>query len=298
MLTDKELIKAVQEAAGDDYRVYGELGRESDQRVALLALDLASNALLVLIVTAVNSADGATDLAVEVRTELDSGVPDAGAFCTHCGAKLRPWARFCGRCGTDATGRGGTGDTDVAQLRGAVEEAIAVEYELLGEMHRKEGGGAVFFARNRATRKIVALRLNRTGGTGEFELGETMILKKGVPGRPVDSAGSVSVTQILRKLDPGPAGSRSGGIPVIEPPRTAPRPVRPQFELDAAAAAPVRPQSEPRYQPTPARPAPAPPQEQKPPVDVGAMVRKGTPFFVGLGVVAVLAALAWAALTL
>ncbi len=301
MLSDKELIQAVQDAAGTEYSVFGELGRDSDDRVALLALDRAANALIVLVVHATLATDGSTELSVDLRTELDAGVPDAGAFCTNCGAKLRPWARFCGRCGTDATGRGGTGDTDVAQLRGAVEAAIAAEYELLGEMHRKEGGGAVFFARNRATRKIVALRLNRVLGTGEFELDETMILKKGPNTRPAESGVSVSVTQVLRKLDSGPGAARSGGVPAVDharPPYAPPRQAAgPAFDLEAPPPH--------RHSPEPWQPATRPNVQERQSAqpspalrDFGPIVRRGTPVLVGTGVIAMLALLAWAALSL
>lgn len=61
----------------------------------------------------------------------------------------------------------------------AVKDAAASEYEILGEMGRGERGSVVYLARERATGKLVALRLRPDGG--EFELSVVRELDSTVP---------------------------------------------------------------------------------------------------------------------
>src|SRR5688500_14730595 len=169
MLSDRELLAAVQEAA-HDYPVFGELGRQGDKLAALLARERASQRLVVLMVQGSTGSGGETELTIEVKDQLDARIPDSGTKCPACGATLRPWVRFCTRCGHDVTGQGAVTPEEREALRAAVMSAVESEYEFLGEMRRSEGGGDVFFARERATSRIAALRLNRSGAEGEFEL--------------------------------------------------------------------------------------------------------------------------------
>jgi len=233
MLSDRELLAAVQEAA-EDYTVYGELGRHGDALAALLARERVGRQLVVLMVSSSTDSGGETELSIEVKQELDARVPDGGTKCPACGAPLRPWVRFCTRCGHDVTGQGAVTAVERTELREAVMAAVESEYEFLGEIRRGEGGGDVFFARERATGRIAALRLNRSKADGEFELGETNILRKAPSVKP--AAALVSVTQILRKLDPdtGSAmGNPAGGSPLrpvpsaAKPPSAAPSLVPP-----------------------------------------------------------------------
>lgn len=197
MLSDRELLAAVQEAA-DDYTVYGELGRHGDSLAALLARERAGGRLVVLMVSASTNPAGEMELSIEVKEQLDARIPDGGTKCPACGAVLRPWVRFCTRCGHDVTGQGAVSDSERTALRAAVMSAVEADYEFLGEIRRSEGGGDVFFARERSSGRIAALRLNRSASDGEFELGETNILRRAPAAKPA----LVSVTQLLRKLEP------------------------------------------------------------------------------------------------
>ena len=227
MLSDRELLAAVQEAA-DDYTVYGELGRQGDSLAALLARERVGERLVVLMVSASTSSTGDVDLSIEVTHQLNAHVPDGGTKCPACGVQLRPWVRFCTHCGHDVTGQGAVTAAERAELRDAVVDAVEGDYEYLGEIRRSEGGGDVFFARERSSGRIAALRLNRSRSDGEFELGETNILRKVPSDKPVKPA-LVSVTQLLRKLEPdaepplpsaGGAGALAGAVR-SEPARVA-----------------------------------------------------------------------------
>jgi TPR repeat protein len=70
----------------------------------------------------------------------------------------------------------GAGDDDLLR---AVKEAAAAEYEILGEMGRGERGSVVYLARERASQKLVALKLRPDGG--EYELSVVRELDASVP---------------------------------------------------------------------------------------------------------------------
>jgi hypothetical protein len=232
MLSDQELLSAVQDAA-DDFIVYGELGRQGASLAALLARRRVERKLVVLMVNASTNAQGEIELSIDVKDELDARIPDGGTKCPACGATLRPWVRFCTRCGHDVTGKGAVSPEEREAMRNAVMSAVEEDYEYLGEIRRSEGGGDVFFARERASGRIAALRLNASQANGEFELGETNILRKAPAPQPARGS-VVSVTQLLRKLEPDPVPAQRSGAG-----RTPPR------ELAAAESSPVRPPIQP-----------------------------------------------------
>lgn len=252
MISDLELLNAVREATSEAFVVYGELGRDETAGVALLARDISTSDLVVLVVSATTDGDDEVELNVDLRTELDARVPDAGAFCGACGTRLRPWGRFCPNCGRDATGQSEDPGADPAELRAAVEESISGDYEFLGEMRRKDGGGRVYFGREKRGGRIAALRLTRTGAEGEFALDETRLIKRS---KSAESGVSVSVTQLLRPLVTG----------VVEAPvqvglSSDPKPL-PQMQVGLS--------SDPN-RPSPKQPGPKPLDPNRvPPVQVG-----------------------------
>ncbi|MEP6832393.1 MAG: zinc ribbon domain-containing protein [Gemmatimonas sp.] len=176
MISDLDLLQAVKESTSDAYVVYGELGREESVGLGLLALDRATNELVVLVVSTTTGTDGEVELGIDVRTELDTLVPKAGTVCVSCETPLRSGARFCQNCGTEVQAQDGLSDADPADMRGAVQDSISGDYELLGEMRRKESAGRVYFVREKSSGGITALRLKQGVVAGEFELAETRVM--------------------------------------------------------------------------------------------------------------------------
>lgn len=296
MISDLDLLQAVKEATSEEFVVYGELGREKTSRVALLALDRARQVLVVLVVSATTAKDGTVELGVDVREELDARVPDNGTFCVGCGTRLRPWGRYCQHCGLDVLGNGGTGDMDTADMREAVNEAITGDYELLGEMRRKESGGLVYFARERSTGRIAALRLSKGRSDGEYELGETKVMKRS---RMADAGMSLSVTQLLRPLEGTQPPASKSAAPRNAPPSRPTPSAQPNIPPRATNHSPPAQPQWPRAQPTSA-PMPQQQVSHGPQVDWGESTskwaRKNRGPLAGLGVAALLALLSWVAL--
>lgn len=201
-------LRAVQDAAAADFDVLGEIGRGADGMIIYLAREATSRRLVALRLQ--REGQLADEFSLEVVRHLDNSMPAPESKCVSCGKAVKGWARFCSYCGADLSGAAAKeGDAvDRALLLEAVKEAVSAEYEVLGEMSRSEGGGAVYFARDLATAKIVALRLQRDGE--EFSLGLTTAMKplaRSLGVKPV-------ATQVFDAMPARPAAT----APRAEPP--------------------------------------------------------------------------------
>lgn len=177
------LLRAVQKAVAADYEVLGELGRGAQGRIVYLAREAGTRHLVALQLTPADGEPRAGEMWLDVLKKLDASVPSGDDKCPRCATALRGWGRFCSQCGADLSGvaPGSGQDTSVDQLLAAVKEAAGHRYEVLGQMDRAEGGGVVYFAREKATGHIVALRLQRRAasapGRSQYDLSRTMVLK-------------------------------------------------------------------------------------------------------------------------
>ena len=162
-MPDDPILQALIEAVTADFEVFGELGRREDKSIAFLARSRVTRALAALVLSP--GAEGTDEeYSLEVYEKLDARVPEVAQQCSMCHTALRPWARFCTRCGHDASGLSASGSMSPDDLRKLAERTAGNDYELLGEMPRSGGGGAVYFGRSRATSKVAALRLELRGG--------------------------------------------------------------------------------------------------------------------------------------
>jgi hypothetical protein len=174
-MSNAHLYVAVREAAAGTFDVLGELGAGASGGVAR---ELASQALVVLKLEPGDDGAGGSQYFLDVGRELDASVPDVELRCPRCRGKLRQWARFCTQCGLDVSGEAPASGEQAsrAALREKVRAATEGQYEFLGDIPRSEGGGLVYFARDLADGKIVALRLQKDLNK-KFEVGVTRTLK-------------------------------------------------------------------------------------------------------------------------
>ena len=169
-----QILDALMDAVSADYEVLGELGRR-DESIGFLGRAWAGRTLVVLLLSP-GAPETDSEYSLDVIEKLDARVPQPPQECSQCHMTLRPWARFCTRCGNDVSGLAATGSMKPDDLRRLAERTAGDQYELLGEMARSGGGGAVYFGRDRATKKVAVLRLER-GSDERVAVRSTQTLK-------------------------------------------------------------------------------------------------------------------------
>lgn len=202
--TDDPFLNAVKEAAAADFTVLGEIGRGEAGVIMYLARETATRRLVALRLQ--REGQLADEFSLEVVRHLDNSMPAPDSKCVKCGKEIKGWARFCSYCGADLTGAAPKeGDAvERALMLEAVKDAVSADYDVLGEMSRTEGGGAVYFACERKTNKIVALRLQREGAGDEFSVGLTTALKPIARSLGVRSAATQALSAMPRTPEPAP----------------------------------------------------------------------------------------------
>ena len=218
--TDDPFLSAVKEAAAADFTVLGEIGRGEGGLIMYLARETATRRLVALRLQ--REGQLADEFSLEVVRHLDNSMPAPDSKCVKCGKEIKGWARFCSFCGADLTGAAPKeGDAvERALMLEAVKEAVSADYDVLGEMSRTEGGGAVYFACERKSNKIVALRLQREGAGDEFSVGLTTALKPIARSLGVKSG----ATQALSAMARSPEPERAPPPPVTAAPPSPPPP--------------------------------------------------------------------------
>jgi hypothetical protein len=219
-MSNAHLYVAVREAAAGTFDVLGELGAAAAGGVVYLAREIASGELAVLKLEPGDDGAGGSQYFLDVAYELDASVPDVEMRCPRCRGKLRQWARFCTQCGLDVSGEAPASGEHAtrAALREKVRAATADQYEFLGDIGRAEGGGLVYFARDLADGKIVALRLQKDLNK-EFAVGVTRTLKAVEAEGAAASKGAGSPRPAVTIIQRTPL---SGGGVAGTPPRPQP----------------------------------------------------------------------------
>lgn len=159
-ITEDAVWEALARALTGEYEILARLGIGSAGAPVYLARELVTDNLVALRLPPLVSGNEAQEYGLEIVRQLDASLPEIETRCSHCGATLRQWARFCTRCGRDISGfEPSVGGQSRDQLRALARETAAGKYEVLGEMTRAEGGGLVYFGRELATGQVVGLQL-------------------------------------------------------------------------------------------------------------------------------------------
>lgn len=243
-MSNAHLYVAVREAAAGTFDVLGELGSAATGGVVYLAREIASGELAVLKLEPGDDGAGGSQYFLDVAYELDASVPDVEMRCPRCRGKLRQWARFCTQCGLDVSGEAPAPGEHAsrAALREKVRAATADQYEFLGDIGRAEGGGLVYFARDLADGKIVALRLQKDPNK-KFAVGVTRTLKaleaEDAVASKVAASPRAGVTIIQRTPLGGSAVTATAARPQAVTPPVVP-PVAPTPNESSPAAATPR----------------------------------------------------------
>lgn len=239
-----QLLAQVREAATGVYDVLGEMGRSKSGNVVYLAREIESGHLVAM---KLSRSKGGSDFDLEVVKTLDTAIPGLESKCPECKEVLGDWDRFCFRCGADLSAAEFNPAADEAgRMMEAVKEATQGVYEIYGKMARADGAGVVFFARDLARDKVVALRLKKDAGPdadqGAYSIDETQVFK------PL--AAELGATQVLG------AGLAPPPMPPAQPKQ--PPPARPSTPVPQIAA--DIPMAEPSavHAAAPAPPGPAP----------------------------------------
>jgi serine/threonine protein kinase len=159
------LWAAVARLVGAEYELAGELSASTDgRRTAYIATRRTPERELVLLVVERGAEPDAYELSL--HEVLDETVPARDLYCRHCGNRLETWAAACPVCHQNtalatAIKRGQVSDLS---LRSAVASALGADSAPLGQLPTASGSIAVF-ARAARTGEIVALTLERIGGS-------------------------------------------------------------------------------------------------------------------------------------
>ncbi|MBK8056871.1 MAG: hypothetical protein IPK33_03015 [Gemmatimonadetes bacterium] len=212
MSKEIDLLNDLRSALSADFDVVGFLGRSDERNVYFLARELVTSELVALRLKRTGfTADGQEEYEPSVVRDLDPSVPDPSPNCPRCSAPLRAWAKFCTQCRLELSGVSSSMSQQYSrsELLEAVQEYADGEYQVLGDMRRRDGAGFVYFALRRATGELVTLRLKREEGN-QYHLAETRVIKP-LP-RSQRAAGTTSMVSILRPVEGGAAPRGGSGV--------------------------------------------------------------------------------------
>lgn len=228
------LLRTLQSSLAGQFELFGELGRGDGGRIVYLAREQTSSRLVALQLTPTGTKTvGGEDYWFEIVRTLDASIPAVDSNCPRCGKSLGGWGRFCRHCGADLGGivpadKPGAADEMLRDVRAVARG----RYDVLGQMDRSEGGGTVYFARELATGKLVALRLQREGagvhGTERYSIGVTGVLRPAL-------AAALGVGPTPPKVTPVPTAAQAAATVVARPPI----PPVPQLAIPVTAEPPA-----------------------------------------------------------
>ena len=212
-MAEDVIWEALSRALVGEYDILTRLGFGRGDAPVYLARELVTDTLVGLRLPPLSFGSDSQEYGLEVVRQLDSSLPDIETRCSHCGATLRQWSRFCSKCGRDISGiaPSATGAQTRETLRALASQAAADKYDVIGEMSRAEGGGLVYFARELSTGKVVGLQIEPgpeatvTMTETQFEaLGDTLKIEQ--PRRPstTDTGRRLSIPRGIEHQPPPP----------------------------------------------------------------------------------------------
>lgn len=230
-----ELRASVREQTGGRYEVLGELSHDATGSVICLARESGETSLIALALERTGTrSDGSGEYSIEVIHALDESLIAVGTTCFSCGRSSTGDTEFCPSCGADL----GQVDPDPmpglsrTEILRAVRETAGTAFEIIGEMPRSAGKASLFFAREIATGRIVALSLRREkDDTGEeyLSLGVTQVIRRPVPGQRDPSGSAVGSADGSVRESSGASASAPKFAPLSPgvPSSAAPSPATP-----------------------------------------------------------------------
>jgi len=151
---------ALSRALAGEYDIVARLGMASGGAPVYLARERMTDSLVALRLPPLESDGESREFGLEVVRQIDKSLPAIETRCSNCSAVLRQWSRFCVQCGRDVSGLApAPGGQTRETLRRLARDTAADKYDILGDMARAEGGGMVYFGRDRATGHVVGLQL-------------------------------------------------------------------------------------------------------------------------------------------
>src|SRR6185503_14304839 len=118
--------EALSRALSCEYEILARLGLGSGGAPVYLARELLTDNLIALRLPPLVSGNESQEYGLEVVRQLDASLPEIETRCSHCGATLRQWARFCSKCGRDISGLAPSSSGQTRdQLRALAREAAA-----------------------------------------------------------------------------------------------------------------------------------------------------------------------------
>jgi len=204
------LLQRVLDSVTGTYELLGELGKDELGLLLYLAREIATGKLVG--VSVLQDDDEGTEFTLEVRTTLGETVSVEGSTCPECNTVLPDLERFCFHCGADLSGIvAPEGTPESNRLLAALSAATTGRYDILGRMDRAARAGTVYFARDLASRRIVALRLRRAepgdAAQAEYVVRQTAVFRAPSAGAPALSANGIAGSATLA------GGAASVGVP-------------------------------------------------------------------------------------
>jgi serine/threonine protein kinase len=203
------LWRELQDVLGERYDVLGWLGYDRVGNHMYLARDRERVQLVGVRLAAIDpDPQGREQYRSSVLPRFDPNLLELGGVCSSCGKRITGWESECATCGAPP----GVVGEDSSAIEGRARRGVAGKYEVIGAVPRAAELPLVYFGREFATGRLVALRFKAvdTGG-GALEL-----------------TGVTMLTPVSHSPHSGPVGPLDHGLSY--PPGTAARKVCPKCE--------------------------------------------------------------------